>query len=196
MTPHYSFVFASCLQKAEEYFGILIESKQGEETVTTFAGLVKRITQRNILRGSLLKSIPPEIQTQRIIDGKAAHNYETVLKDHLITLFCPANDIAPLNKYEYDLLCGIESQEARYQTFISPDILDWGSELKVGNVVRVSIQVSHSSKSVATKNVSSVLRYVGPVNNLPGITFGVEITVHIEHLTVVCVRRVCMAKWY
>ena len=175
----------TCLQKPK---AILIKDKQGEETVT-FAGLVKRTTQQNIQRGSLLEPIAPEIQTQRS-DRNAAHNYQTVLKNRLITLFCAANDLAPLNKYEYDLLCGILSREARYQTFISLDILDWGSKLKACDAVCVSIRVWHVAESEATKKVPAVIRYVGPVDGLPGITFGVEITVRIEHLAVVCVGGV------
>ena len=102
-----------------------------------------------------------------------------MLKDRTVTLFCGPNDVVPLNEYEYNLLCGIKSIEARYQTFILPDVLDWGSKWVSGNAICVSITGSHAAEPVTPKKVSAVLRYVGPVDGLSGITFGVEITVCI-----------------
>ena len=154
-----------------------MKDKQGEEA-STYAGIVRRTIPQNILRGSLLVPIPVEKQTQRN-DGTFSHNYQTILKDRTISLFCDSNDISPLNEYEYNLLCGIESLEERYQMFISPDVLDWATKLTAGDGVHVSIPFKHVAESVATKKVSAVIHYIGAVEGLPGITFGVEITVCI-----------------
>ena len=70
---------------------------------------------------------------------------------------------------------------------ISQDVLDWGSKLACGDLVHVLIPLRHAAKSGAMKEVSAVIRYIGPVKSLPEITFGVEITVCIEYLKVLCV---------
>ena len=164
-------------QSTRGVVGILMRDKQGEGA-STYAGIVRRTIPQHILRGSLLVPIPVEKQTHRN-DGNFAHNYQTILKELSVSLFCGNNDMSPLNEYEYNLLCGIESLEERYQMFISPDILDWATKLMAGDAMRVSIPFKHAPESVVTKKVSAVIRYIGSVEGLPGITFGVEITVCI-----------------
>ena len=153
----------------------LVKDKQGEETIS-YTGVMSRTVVHNVLRGSLLTPIPLEKQIRRA-DGKATHNYQTMYKEHTITLFSDGEDVSPLSGHEYHLLAGIQSLEDRYHTFITLNKLDWGSQLKVGDRVLVSIPDPLAAESGATKKTSAVIRYVGPVDSLPGLTFGVEILV-------------------
>ena len=152
-----------------------MRDKQGEEA-TSFARVVSRTVIHNVLRGSLLTPIPLEKQIPRA-DGKATHNYQTMYKEHTSTLFSDEEDVAPLSSYDHILLAGVQSLEARYHTFVAPNKLDWGSQLKVGDRVLVSIPNIYAAKSGATQKTSAVIRYVGPLDSLPGLIFGVEILV-------------------
>jgi len=152
-----------------------MRDKQGEEA-TSYVGVVHRTLYHNVLRGSLLTPIPLEKQIQRT-DGKASHNYQTMYKGRTITLFSDEEHVAPLSSYDHLLLAGIQSLEARYQTFVAPNKLDWGSQLRVGDRVLVSIPNIYAAESGATQNTSAMIKYVGPVEGLPGLTFGVEILV-------------------
>ena len=156
----------------------LMADKQGEGMTTSFARLLRRTVVHNVLRGSLLKPIPEEKRIPRV-DGKDAHNYQALYKDHMITLFCDERDVSPLSAYEHLLLAGIQSLEARYQTFLKQiegcvSKLDWGSQLNVGDHVCVSIP---DPEFGATQKASAKICYIGPVESLPGLTFGVEIMV-------------------
>ena len=113
----------------------LVANKQGEGTTTSFARLLRRTVVH--------KPIPEEKRTPRV-DGKDAHNYQALYKDHMITLFCDERDVSPLSAYEHLLLAGIQSLEVHYQTFLKQiegyfSKLDWGSQLNVGDHVCVSI---------------------------------------------------------
>jgi len=163
-----------------------MEDKQGEEA-TSYVGVVHRTLHHNVLKGSLLTQIPAEKQIPRS-DGKATHNYQTMYKEHTITLFCggEGEEVSPLSNHDHLLLAGIRSPAARYQTFIAPNKLEWGSQLKVGDRVLVSMPGPYAAESGATQKASAVIRYVGPVEGLPGLTFGVEIVVKevsTEHRT-------------
>lgn len=50
----------------------------------------------NVPKGSLLTKIPEKKQVSRT-DGKATHNYQSIDKDHTITLHCDDSDVEPLN---------------------------------------------------------------------------------------------------
>ena len=154
-----------------------MEDKDGEEA-TSYVGVVHRTLYHKVLKGSLLTPIPAEKQIPRS-DGRDVHNYQTMYKEHTITLFCggEGEDVSPLSDYDHLLLAGIRSPAARYQTFIAPNKLEWGARLKVGECVFVSITGPYAAESGATQRASAVIRYVGPVEGLPGLTFGVEILV-------------------
>ena len=109
-------------------------------------------------------------------DGTFAHNYQTILKDRFVV---PTIYSLSMSTSTTCYICGIESLEECYQMFISPDILDWATKLTDDDAVHVSILFKHATESVVTKKVSAVIHYIGAVEGLPGITFGVEITVCI-----------------
>ena len=173
-TPTLCVLRQTPLQATVDDVGILIKDKDGEEA-STFAGLFRRAISRNVPKGTLVLPIPAKRQKQRNDD--TVHNYETVQKDHTVTLYCESNDLAPLSEREYMLLAGIENVETRYKTFISPDKFEWGNKLRSGDSVDISLPGPFNA--APSKTVSSVVRYVGPVEGLPGDNFGVEIKVYV-----------------
>ena len=117
-------------------------------------------------------------------DGQRAHNYRTISKDSTVTFYEGDEDeenVAPLTRNEYGLLAGVKSPWARYKTFLEGK-LDWGTKLKKGDQVSVELPGLGAAPSGATPRASAVIRFVGEVKTLPGITFGVEIKVAHTHL--------------
>ena len=125
----------------------------------------------HVLRGELVFSQEREDGWQGDDDQKRTPFH--LLRDPQITVFCNAQDIAPLNHTEFQLLAGIKSPQARHKVFID-DGLDWGSQLVVGS--RVSVVLPSSNLSVPTVAVA-VVRYVGAFPDELGLKFGVEIMV-------------------
>ena len=113
-------------------------------------------------------------------DGQMPHNYRTLTKDSPATFYEDKNEdnLAPLKPKEFDVLAAVKSPTDRYSIFLKDGKLDWGSRLKIGDKVTVELPVAGAEVSLGTKAYAMV-RYVGPVNTLPGITFGVEIKVEI-----------------
>ena len=133
-----------------------------------------------------MSPIPVEKQRQKKYYSPV-HNYRTTQREPTVTLYCESNDLAPLSEHEYMLLAGIQNVETRYKTFISPDKFEWGNRLKSGDSVCTSLPRVLGVEPLETEAVSAVIRYVGPVEGLPGVTFGVEIKVCDERLVaVVC----------
>ena len=163
---------------------ILLQDSCGEKPDTSIYSTVKAIygfgarkqSSVVVVRGELLVPIPRDEITPRN-DGQKPHNYH-LKRDPTVSLYCKddGNDIAPLGEYEYWLLEGIKSQTTRYEVFISPNMLDWGSKLKPGDAVYVGLPTQHT---VPVQYAAAVIRYVGGVKGEPGIHFGVEITVRL-----------------
>ena len=139
-----------------------------------------------------MSPIPVEKQRQKKYYSPV-HNYRTTQREPTVTLYCESNDLAPLSEHEYMLLAGIQNVETRYKTFISPDKFEWGNRLKSGDSVCTSLPRRRvfGVEPLETEAVSAVIRYVGPVDGLPGVTFGVEIKVCDERLVAVC-APICM----
>ena len=150
----------------------LLKDIQGEKSLGKIAGLW-RSNSKLVCRGELLLTIPRVKITPRK-DGKSAHNYQ-LASDPAVTLFCTEDDVAPISDYEYHLLTGVKSREARYAVF-QKDILDWGSKLKVEDFVYVALP---SKSLVPNQCAVSVIKYIGPLQNEQGMQFGVEIQVSI-----------------
>ena len=74
----------------------------------------------------------------------------------------------------------VKSRVTRYEVF-QKDILDWGSKLKAGNFVYVTLP-SAASYSTSNQRAVSVIRYTGQLPNKHGIHFGVEIQVGQVHV--------------
>ena len=124
-------------------------------------------------KGSLLLSV----------DGKAAYNYRVFNKD--IMMLCSEFDVAPLTDYELQLLIGIKLPDARYETFMN-DVLDWGSKLKVIDVV--CVMLPFQQKGGASRQCRAAIRWIGTLPGKevwsgikPGIWFGIEILVSFGH---------------
>ena len=161
---------------------ILLQDSPGEKTDTSIVGTVKTYLGRKsssvvVVRGELLVPIPGDEITPRN-DGQKPHNYR-LKRDQTVSLYCKDNgdDIAPLGEYEYLLLEGIKFTTTRYKVFISANnILDWGSNLKMGDAVYVGLLTQHTAP---VQYAAAVIRYVGGLNGETGIHFGVEITVRL-----------------
>ena len=156
---------------------ILLKDSPAEKADTSFTGTVKNFLGRKsssvvVVRGELLVPIPENEITPRS-DGQTPHNYR-LKEDPTVTLFCKEDDIAPLGKYEFQLLEGIKSHMACFDVFSNQ--LDWGSKLKPGDAVYVAIPTQHA---VPVHYAAAVIRYVGGLKTEPGIQFGVEITVRL-----------------
>ena len=164
---------------------ILLHDSPGEITDTSIIGAVRTLgglvgrkqSSVVIVRGELLVPIPGNEISPRN-DGQKPHNYR-LKKEPSVSLFCKddGDDVAPLGDYEFLLLEGIKSRSVRYDVFISrDDMLEWGSKLKVGDVVHVGIP---AQTTVPTQYAAAVIRYVGGLKTEPGVQFGVEIMVRL-----------------
>jgi hypothetical protein len=149
---------------------ILLKDIQGEKALGILESLFKS-NARPVHQGELLLGLP-KVKVVPRKDGKPAHNYK-LANDSCVTLFCTEYDVAPLSDYEYHLMEAVKSRVARYELF-RKDILDWGSKVKEGNVVCVTLP---PKSPVSSRCAVSIIRYIGPLPNENGIKFGVEICV-------------------
>ena len=157
-------------------------------------GLLKKIifgainnTVTVVLRGELLKRISYG-KSQPRSDGNQP-NYR-VERDPAITLFAVEDNIFPLSIDDYHLLTAIESRFNRFFVFSMSQWLEWGTNLKVNDHVYISLPIPNTSSIWST----GIVRYRGFVKTLPGIHFGVELTVS----TVVSQKRdhgQCTLPW-
>ena len=123
-------------------------------------------------------SIPPK-DAPNTADGKPAYNYRVVGDD--IMMYCSEYDVAPLTDYEFNLVSGIKSIGARYEAFVN-DIMDWGSTVKVNDIVYVSLPSQQAIER--TKRCLAVVRWIGLLPGEEGTKFGVELFVSLSSLYV------------
>ena len=74
----------------------LLKNDKQAEKLTYFWHFFPSTSICNVPKGSLLTKIPEKKQVSRT-DGKATHNYQSIDKDHTITLHCDDRDVEPLN---------------------------------------------------------------------------------------------------
>jgi DNA helicase HerA-like ATPase len=156
---------------SEEHY-LLMRDTPGEKTPGTFKKIVGITNQKRVLRGELLRPIPREKEARPDV---VQPNY-SVERDPAITLFAAEDDISPLNIDDYHLLKAIDSATDRFRVFSDPHWLEWGENLKVGNLVYVRLPSPNESAPTWSH---AIVRYRGPVKNLFGMNFGVEITVSL-----------------
>ena len=137
----------------------------------------------NVHRGELLIQIP-ENERQQCGDGPLL-NYR-LFKDPNILLYSGEENVSPLGEHDFQLLEAIASTNDRFTVFSHPDKLDWGASLRKGSRVFVKIP---NTQIVA----SAVIRCKGPVEGLPGISFGVEITVSVFNI-IACVDQLIFSS--
>ena len=147
---------------------ILLEDKEGEKP-----GVINALfgpATYNVLRGELA------IKKLRKDDHQPC-KYQTVYTDQQATFYDDDENsaVAPLLG-KHLLLAGVKSNEARYQIFVTGQ-LDWGSNLKINDVVQVSLKHRQATDTGGTIKSTALIQYVGAVKGLQGITFGVEILV-------------------
>jgi ubiquitin thioesterase CYLD len=173
---------------------ILIQDVQGMKSPKGIGGVVKGFVKDlftaqggyekvHVLRGALV--FPQELpQSGTGVGGEEGDQEQRpyyVLHEPSITAFCNALEIAPLDQRDYQLLAGVQSQENRHRLFIADgaeprvaDGLEWGSQLKVGDHVNVTMLTPHAHPTHPPLAVA-VIRYVGSLPDQLGIHFGVEI---------------------
>ena len=124
-----------------------------------------------VLRGELLTSIPhPEVRS----DGRPAHNFRSI-SDPSITLYGGDECVFPLNGKGFELLEAIQRPDDRFAEFSKTDKLEWGGSLDNGS--QVYVEISSANATVPTWSLG-IVKYVGPIEPLPGRMFGVEIKVN------------------
>ena len=156
---------------AEEHY-LLMKDTSGEKAPGTLKKIVGMTNTKRVLRGELLNPIPREKDPRSDV---VQPNY-SVEKDPAITLFVVDDDISPLNIDDYYLLKAIDTPSDRFRVFSHPHWLEWGANLKVGNMVYVRLPSPNESAPTWSH---AIVRYKGPVKNLYGMNFGVEITVSL-----------------
>ena len=153
---------------SEEHY-LLMRDTPGKKAPGTFKKIVGMTNTKQVLRGELLRSFPCEKEPQQ--DTVQCYSVE---RDPAITLFAEDNDISPLNIDDYYLLKAIDSPSDRFRAFADPQLLEWGAELKMGSLVYVRLPSPNESEPTWSH---AIVRYKGPVVNLFGMNFGVEIMV-------------------
>jgi hypothetical protein len=149
---------------------LLMRDTPGKKTPGTFKKIVGITNTKLVLRGELLIPIPRE---KELCDRPDVPNY-IVERDPTTTLFAVENDISPLNIDDYFLLKAIDTPSDRFRVFSDPHWLEWGANLKVGNLVYVRLP---SPNTLAPTWSKAIIRYKGPVKTLFGMNFGVEIMI-------------------
>lgn len=144
---------------------ILLKDTQGEKAGKRKGLLKSTPSLRTVCRGELLLCK----------DGETAHNFK-VASDPSLTLHCTKDDVTPLSDYQFRLLEPIISREARYNSF-QKGILGWASELKKDDYAYIVLLTN----LIQEQKVLVAIRYIGSLQNKPGIWFGAEIMVCIRY---------------
>ena len=156
---------------------ILAADSQGEKAPATGKLLTvlspwHRPKPVRVLRGELLTSVPhPGIR----FDGRSrpAHNFRSI-SDPSITLYGGDECVFPLNGKAFELLEAIQRPDDRFAEFSKTDKLEWGGSLDKGSQVYVEIPTANA---IVPTWSPGIVKYVGPIEPLPGRMFGVEIKV-------------------
>ena len=177
------------LQAPNQVFLLLKDKEQAEKTTRVF-GVVSvprqlHTTPCQVLKGEIVAPIPCEEIVPRS-DGQPPHNFRTLTKESPATFYDSGQNLAPLMPNDYSVLFGVKTPSARYKIF-KDDLLDWGSNLNVGDEVLVEVPLKEGAPPSETcPKVYAEIKYVGPVKTLPGVTFGVEIKVTPMYHVSVC----------
>ena len=135
----------------------------------------------NVHRGELLIQVPKN-ERQQCGDGPLL-NY-CLFKDPNILLYSGEENVSPLGEHDFKLLEAITSTNDRYHVFSHPDKLYWGASLRQGS--RVFVKIPYTQIVAA-----AIIRCKGSIESLPGINFGVEITVSVYNNIIACVEHSC-----
>ncbi|KAL8590528.1 hypothetical protein ACOMHN_010964 [Nucella lapillus] len=148
---------------------ILLVTKNGKKKKEKDRRLVNIRTHANrieLLAGTLLTkiSLPPSEAVDRNIGY-----YESIDNADSVEVQCYRTEVEKLQGAESDLLKPIPTCVERLEVYKNKDWLLEGSTLKTGDTVFAKIK-GHQSE------LPGCLRYRGPLPDLPGLYFGVELT--------------------
>jgi hypothetical protein len=140
------------------------KKKKDKRLVNTIRGNSGRV---ELLAGTLLRPSP---QPNDAVADKNANFFESIDTADIFEVQCIKQEVERLKGAESDLLRPIPTCVERLEVYKNKDWLLEGSTLKTGDTVYVKIK-GHQSE------LPGLLRYRGPLPDLPGLYFGVELTV-------------------
>ena len=171
----------SSARLGSQYSYILMVDVHGEKAPGKIGGLIGSSPKLvAVLRGELLASISRQEIVPRS-DGRPSPNFRSK-RDPSVTLYGGEDDeyVSPVNDRDLELLEAIERPGDRFAEFSKPNKLEWGGSLGRGDQVYVRIPSPNASVPIWS---IGIVKYVGPVESLPGRYFGVEIKVNIVLLS-------------
>ena len=137
-------------------------------------------------RGELLVAIPPSDSYPPKEEGQRDYCLErdptTILR------LLDAQYVTPLGPEDFRLLKAVESPFDRFRVFVDENWLEWGGKVYVGNEAFVRLP---SPNPTSAEWARVVIRHKGPVKNLPGTIFGVEIVVSIQDISYFTCSYIC-----
>ena len=142
--------------------------KEKDRRVVTIRSNASRI---ELLAGTLLKPCP----TPNDVVDKGFGFYESIDTADVVDVQCQKYEVNKLQGAESDLLRPIPTCLERLDVYKNKEWLLEGSTLKTGDTVFVKIK-GHQSE------LPGILRYRGPLPDLPGLYFGVELTVSVNKI--------------
>ncbi|XP_076469899.1 ubiquitin carboxyl-terminal hydrolase CYLD-like isoform X2 [Babylonia areolata] len=148
---------------------ILLKTKYGKKKKEKDRRLVNIRTNANrieLLAGTLLLKISPP--SNEAVDRNIGY-YESIETADTVEVQCPRSEVEKLQGAESDLLRPIPTCVERLEVYRNKDWLLEGSTLRTGDTVFVKIK-GHQSE------LPGCLRYRGPLPDLQGLYFGVELT--------------------
>ena len=120
-----------------------------------------------LLAGTLLRHPQP---ANDAVEQRSAGIYESIDTADIVEVQCNRNEVEKLRGAESDLLRPIPTCCERLEVYRNKEWLTEGSTLRPGDTVFVKIK-GHQSE------LPGRLRYRGSLPDLPGLYFGVELTV-------------------
>ena len=131
-----------------------------------------------VLRGELLVK---EAQPQ---DG--GHAMYSLALDRSKKVSCASSDVGSLSEDDYEWLVAIQKLVDRFQVYSQQEKLDAVKRLKVDDRVWVSLSTSHGVPlRLMASCCQATVRYIGPLQGLPGRWVGVELMVRQKVLVTI-----------
>jgi len=146
---------------------ILLQTKNGKKKKDKRLVNIRTNANRiELLAGTLLR---PH-QSNDAVEQRSAGVYESIDTADIVEIQCNRNEVEKLKGAESDLLRPIPTCVERLEVYKNKEWLTEGSTLRTGDTVFVKIK-GHQSE------LPGRLRYRGTLPDLPGLYFGVELTV-------------------
>lgn len=147
---------------------ILLQTKNGKKKKDKRLVNIRTNSNRiELLAGTLLR---PNPLPNDAVEQRNTGLYESIDTADVVEVQCQRHEVEKLKGAESDLLRPIPTCVERLEVYRNKEWLTEGSTLRTGDTVFVKIK-GHQSE------LPGRLRYRGPLPDLPGLYFGVELTV-------------------